>query len=350
MAHQTSRSKAINSRQRISQVPTHIITGFLGAGKSTAIVRLLESKPAGERWAVLVNEFGEIGVDGSLLGAQFTEEQGAYISEVPGGCMCCTALLPMQVALNRLLKRARPDRLLIEPTGLGHPSEVLAVLSGPHYQESLSLRRIITLVDARQLADSRYTTHPVFNQQIAIADLVVGNKADLYQAEEGAALRDYVAQHGARGAEVRVTTQGRLEPQALQGPTRAVAAEDGRGHHHHHHHHHHDAATDTEKPSEGISKAQNQGEGFSSVGWQFSNDHVFDRFALQALLSGLTVERMKAVFITDQGVYGYNATADGLTEIALPEADDSRFEMIARDIAGDLEQQLKACLVGSGAL
>jgi len=147
-------------------VPTNIITGFLGVGKTTAILCLLKKKPANERWAVLVNEFGEIGVDGSLFQGQHSQQQGVFIREVPGGCMCCAAGLPMQIALNQLLSHAKPDRLLIEPTGLGHPEEVLQVLSSEHYQEILSLQKTLTLVDARKLSDERYTTHDTFNQQI----------------------------------------------------------------------------------------------------------------------------------------------------------------------------------------
>jgi len=113
--------------QKINAVPTNIITGFLGVGKTSAILQLLENKPSNERWAVLVNEFGEIGVDGSLFEGKHQESSGVYIREVPGGCMCCAAGLPMQIALNQLLQRAKPDRLLIEPTGLGHPVEVLQI-------------------------------------------------------------------------------------------------------------------------------------------------------------------------------------------------------------------------------
>ena len=97
----------------ISGVPTNIITGFLGVGKTSAILNLLNNKPENERWAILVNEFGEIGIDGSIFESQQSEEQGVYIREVPGGCMCCTAGAPMQVALAQLLRKAKPDRLLI---------------------------------------------------------------------------------------------------------------------------------------------------------------------------------------------------------------------------------------------
>lgn len=100
----------------ILAIPTNVITGFLGVGKTTAILHLLKSNPSNERWAILVNEFGEIGVDGSLLQGQYSESHGVYIREVPGGCMCCAAGLPMQVALNQLLTRAKPQRLSVQGT------------------------------------------------------------------------------------------------------------------------------------------------------------------------------------------------------------------------------------------
>ena len=159
---------------KIEAVPTNIITGFLGAGKTSAILHLLKSKPEDERWAVLVNEFGEIGIDGSLFSGQHNENSGVFIREVPGGCMCCAAGLPMQIALNQLLTRAKPDRLLIEPTGLGHPTEVLQVLTSEYYFDVLSIEKIITLVDARNLADRNYTEHLTFNQQIANSDVIEG--------------------------------------------------------------------------------------------------------------------------------------------------------------------------------
>ena len=116
-------------RNTITQVPTNIITGFLGVGKTTVIQKLLSQKPLEERWAVLVNEFGEVGIDSNLFSSEEGQKNGVTSRQVPGGCMCCTNGLPMQMALNLLLKESKPHRLLIEPTGLGHPKEVLAILS-----------------------------------------------------------------------------------------------------------------------------------------------------------------------------------------------------------------------------
>ncbi|MDF1643260.1 MAG: GTP-binding protein [Pseudomonadales bacterium] len=330
----------MNSDQnRIHAVPTNIITGFLGVGKTSAILHLLKSKPEDERWAVLVNEFGEIGVDGSLFEGQHPNEEGIFIREVPGGCMCCAAGLPMQIALNQLLAKARPDRLLIEPTGLGHPQEVLQVLSAEHYQEILSLQKTLTLVDARKLADPRYTGHETFNQQIAIADIIIGNKLDLYQDEDKARLIAYVKQRGQPHTRVLCTQHGKVELSVLQGPSAGLPPQS----HHHHGHQTKPLAANIPMPECGFLKAENEGEGFRSVGWRFSPDKVFNHQKLFSFLAGLQVERMKAVFITDEGVFGYNLTADALTEIELDDCLESRIEMISENLNDLLEDQLLAC-------
>lgn len=331
-----------SGRSQIRAVPTNIITGFLGAGKTSAILHLMRHKPVHERWAVLVNEFGEIGVDGSLFQGQHSESQGVFIREVPGGCMCCIAGLPMKIALNQLLAKAKPDRLLIEPTGLGHPQEVLQVFSTKYYQVLLSMQKTLTLVDARKLSDSRYTSHDTFNQQIAIADTIIGNKLDLYQDEDKAKLIAYVKQQGQPHAQVLFAQHGEIAVSQLQGATIDYTIQ---SHHHQHQSQEMPMASDAPMPACGFIKAMNEGEGFRSVGWRFSPDKVFHREKLLSLLTGLRVERMKAVFITDEGVFGYNLTADGLTEIVLGKCLESRIEMIADNIDDSLEAQLLSCLV-----
>ncbi|MGF1779000.1 CobW family GTP-binding protein [Vibrio nomapromontoriensis] len=330
-----------SDKQAISAVPTNIITGFLGVGKTSAIVELMEHKPKDERWAILVNEFGEIGVDGSLLQGQKNAEQRVFIREVPGGCMCCTAGLPMQIALSQLLSEARPDRLLIEPTGLGHPKEVLQVLSTEHYRKILSLQKNITLVDARKLSDSRYTSNETFNQQIAIADTVVGNKIDLYQPGDAEKLQAYVADVGRPMTKVIFTQHGAIPFADFEGDTSIHEHPP----HDHHHGHSKPLASELPMPESGLIKATNQGEGFESVGWRFSPNKHFDRKRLIHLLIGLDVERMKAVFITKDGIFGYNMTVDGLTEVELNESTESRIEVISDYVDSALETQLIQCVV-----
>ncbi|MGF1719630.1 GTP-binding protein [Vibrio kyushuensis] len=326
----------------IRAVPTNIITGFLGVGKTSAILSLMKHKPEGERWAILVNEFGEIGVDGSLMKGQYDEEQRVFIREVPGGCMCCAAGLPMQIALSQLLAEAKPDRLLIEPTGLGHPKEVLQVLLSEYYREVISLQKTLTLVDARKLSNVRYTNHDTFNQQISIADTIVGNKLDLYQGADKEVLLDYVAKHGQRGTKVLFAQQGQFDFSELSGPTvfSTVASHD-----HHHHGHSKPLVSELPIPECGFIKAENEEDGFQSIGWRFEPTKVFSRTKLSSLLVSLKAERMKAVFITDTGVFGYNLTPDELTEVELDDCMESRIELISGTIDESFEEHLMACLV-----
>lgn len=157
----------------IQAVPTHIITGFLGAGKTTLLNGLLAQKPAGETWAVLINEFGKIGVDQALI----SQQDGIAIKEVIGGCLCCTSQLPMQVALSRLLQQAKPDRLFIEPTGLAHADQLIAQLSESHWQTSLQLQAVVCVISAAMLLDSRYRQHSTLMSQLEVADILVVSQA-----------------------------------------------------------------------------------------------------------------------------------------------------------------------------
>lgn len=337
-------------REKILAVPTNIVTGFLGVGKTTAIQHLLTQKPAGKRWAVLVNEFGEIGIDGSLFEAGNGESQNVFIREVPGGCMCCAAGLPMQMALNLLLARAKPDRLLIEPTGLGHPKEVIQVLQSEYNRDVLSLNSTITMVDARKISNSRYTENDTFNQQLDIADVIVANKSELYNEHDFRLLTEYIdKRHGKQAKPVFAVTHGAIESEWLQGKSEYKIPL------HHEDHADHIHLSDSELPQneesfneEGFKTVsnQNQEEGYFSQGWVFLPDRVFDRQKLWSTILGIDAERAKGVFITSEGVIGFNKVDEVLTEIHLDDCMDSRFEMITNDpsLLQGVEEQLLACI------
>ena len=335
------------NKGRIQAVPTNIITGFLGVGKTSAILHLLNSKPENERWAILVNEFGEIGIDGALIQGQSTEESGVFIREVPGGCMCCTAGVPMQVALNQLLSKSHPDRLLIEPTGLGHPLEVLQVLADQQYQGVLSIQKIITLVDARQLSDYRYTEHETYIQQIAIADVIVGNKQDLYQHSDYGKLEQFVHQHGLPHVNILSTQQGDIDIAYLEGSSGALSADtDSHEHHHEHNHDQKGIALDLiPVNTKGYVQAINRGEGFESVGWRFTADQVFSHAKLFAVLISLNAERVKGVFNTDEGAIGYNIAGESITQTELHDCPESRIEIIATKASDEWGRQLLECVI-----
>ena len=320
----------------LRNIPTNVITGFLGAGKSTVVMNLLAQKPADERWAVLVNEFGEVGIDGKLIAGSASGSGGVYVREVAGGCMCCAAGIPMQMAMRMLLSRAKPSRLLIEPTGLGHPMEVLEMLQSAYYRDILDLRSTVTLVDARKISDTRYASHETFNQQIDIADVIVASKADLYGDTETRALRNHLDARGWSGNQV-TSANGSLPLDTLSPKsTRGVLAQAQDREHEH------DSQPLTELqtpmaeppltfPPEGYLRLENRDPTFSSAGWLFRPDFVFRYSAITSLLGTMHAERIKALVRTDRGDFGYNAASDVLTEVPLTDLDDSRIEVIVRE-------------------
>lgn len=326
----------------LSAVPTNVITGFLGVGKTTAIQHLLANKTSNAPWAVLVNEFGEVGIDGSMLaGKKRTGE--VHIREVPGGCMCCAAGIPMQVALNQLLREARPERLLIEPTGLGHPKEILAVLEAGAYASVLDLRATITLVDARKISEPRYTGNDIFNQQLAVADLIIAHKADLYQPGDFEQLQSYL-QAVKQGAPLEQVVQGQLHQDWLDRPRLQVSSPRG-SLSPQQLHSGPSVAPDQTLPESGILRVENQGEGYHSVGWRFHPQHVFDYGALLHWLRGIPQTRLKAVCITGDGIFALNLADGVLTVMDLDDALESRLEIISEEpLDGPiLESQLLAC-------
>jgi len=193
-----------NNAPSYQGIKVNIITGFLGAGKTTLIRHLLRQVPDGESWAILVNEFGEIGLDKDLLEADLKRDadstldspvllENIAIKQVAGGCLCCTTSAAFQVSLNTLIKTHNPDRILIEPSGLGHPKNILKQLQSPYYQSVLQLESVLCLLDARNLNDARYYNHPNFIEQIAMADILIASKTELYQESDWHAFHAYTA-------------------------------------------------------------------------------------------------------------------------------------------------------------
>ncbi len=303
-----------------SRVPTNIITGFLGSGKTTAILHLLKTKPANEKWAVLVNEFGEIGIDGAIL-----SEQGAVIKEVPGGCMCCAAGVPMSVGITALL-RQNPDRLLIEPTGLGHPKQVMATLTSSQYQDYVDLKATIALVDPRNLGDEKYTSNANFCDQLACADVVIGNKVDACKVQDIDCFNSWVTDQKPAKVFTKLVQQGQVPVELLDTQRLFENTQNIEEHHHHH------ANMEPQfqlPPGEAFVRKENKGQGYYSCGWLFGAEYQFDFDQLFDMLSALTAERVKAVMNTSRGCYAFNL-ANGVVsvnEMSL-EGFESRIEVI----------------------
>ncbi|WP_026223448.1 CobW family GTP-binding protein [Methylosarcina fibrata] len=325
--------------REFTNIPTNMVMGFLGAGKTTAILNLLQQKPFGEKWAVLVNEFGQVGIDGAIFAAS-----GAIVKEVAGGCLCCAVGLPFQIAVNRLLTEVEPDRLLIEPTGLGHPKRVFDMLADGYFRTVLDMRASICLVDPRKLSDSRYTSHENFVDQIALSDVLVANKMDLADQAAVQRLNCWAEQSHPPKIVVAQTVQGKLDIAWLdltRNPERRAVFPNA----------HQTGAihqipelilTHKDRPS------LNEADGYRSFGAVFPEQSCFDYARTADFLSQLKAERIKGVLLTNKGWFIFNA-ADGLMTIAQckPSA-NSRIEIVARQNNWqDIPSALNRCIINS---
>jgi G3E family GTPase len=279
-------------------IPTNIITGFLGVGKTTAILDLLKQRPASQRWAVLVNEFGDVAID--QIPFLERRDDNLLVREVAGGCICCTAGASMRDALRRILQSGDINRLIIEPTGLGHPWRVLDSLRGDDFRDQLDLRATICLVDPRSWQKAVAQENRTFYDQAHLADVVAVNKVDLADKSLVAACVDWAQTLFPKKTLVATTQNGRLKPEWLD------AASDGsrtpffaEQHSHHHGKCHAHASQDLPNALLRGSphRSVNVANGHHACGWVFSPDDVFDEDRLlETLFDSFDVLRLKGAF------------------------------------------------------
>ncbi|WP_343552874.1 GTP-binding protein [Pantoea sp.] len=300
----------------------NLITGFLGSGKTTTLLHLLANKPANENWAILVNEFGEIGIDGALLA-----DRGATLKEIPGGCMCCVNGLPLQVGLNMLLKQAKPDRLIIEPTGLGHPKQLLNMLRAAVYQPWIAVDATLTLLDPRQLAEQRVVKNENFRDQLVAADIVIANKSDRWSDEDRQRLQVWQQQFlGDR--QLVEAAWGNIDPELLKQPALADRAVPDAAHHNHSSRPQGLAALKLDGQAR-WRRALNEGQGHASCGWIFDGETVFDTIKALEWARLAPVDRVKGVLRTPDGLVNINRQGEDLFIETRPTTPpDSRIELI----------------------
>lgn len=203
-------------------VPVNIITGALGAGKTTAIARLLAAKPAAEQWVVILNEFTDAGVDALTLAMAAT---GAYdVRAIPGGCLCCTGEEDFQRQLRNLLREQKPARILIEPSGIGHPGAVVEELRDYERAGELKLKSTIALIDPQRL-DALEAQDGIERDQIDAADVVLLSKAELADHAERERFSSAAQQLFPAKRWIGLSERGELPPIALDPPAAAYSFE-----------------------------------------------------------------------------------------------------------------------------
>lgn len=174
--------------QTSNPIPVYLITGLLGSGKTTLLSKLLQQQPAGQKWAVLVNEFGEIDIDTEIL--KHSSTNTVLFESVKGGCICCSANHFMHQALQKLIAQ-KPDVIWIEPTGLGHPAGIMDTLQ--KFPE-IKLKLTLGLITPKQLTTERWQKSAVMRDLMTLADAVLLSQTDLATPTEIHTALDLLAQ------------------------------------------------------------------------------------------------------------------------------------------------------------
>lgn len=258
------------------KIPATVITGFLGAGKTTLIRNMLQTAN-GKRIALIINEFGDLGVDGDVLkgcGIETCTEDD--IVELNNGCICCTVADDFVPTMEKLLARdQRPDHIVIETSGLALPQPLVNAFNWPEIREQVTVDGVVTVVDSRALADGRFAhdhdklnaqrkaddaldhespLEELFEDQLTAADMIVMNKADLVKKAEyekleadfrtkiPASVKVIKSMHGTLGLEVLLGLEAATESQIHNRKSHheleheAFHAEHGDDAHHEHDH------------------------------------------------------------------------------------------------------------------
>lgn len=319
-----------------------IVSGFLGAGKTTLIKKLLKEALGGEQVVLIENEFGEIGIDGGFL-----KDSGIEITEMNSGCICCSLVGDFGTALKEVLDKYHPDRILIEPSGVGKLSDVMRAVEGATASEGVHLNSAVAVVDAKKCKTYLKNFGEFFANQIEHAGTIILSRTGEMSDEKINAAVALIREHNAKAA-IITTPWDKLE-----GVKILEAIEDAKdlgaelmkevlAAHEHDHEHHHDHDENCtcgchDHDHEGHHHHHHADEVFTSVGIETSSK--FTKEQVQACLNELENEekygavlRAKGMLPTEGDLFIHFDHVPGESEI--------------RD--GSTEYIGKICVIGSG--
>lgn len=298
----------------------HLFSGFLGTGKTTAIRSLIDQKPQDEQWLIIVNEFGEIGIDGAVL-----SDNGIPVAEISGGCLCCTAGAQMGDTVKKMLQQNQPHRLIIEASGLAHAAGVIDELKAPEFTDILDIAAVFTVIDPRQFIDSNFASHALYKDQIGVCDVLLASKTDLCTAEQLQQFHEQAAKLFPPKALIAETNHAQVKIEWLDTPV-------------------------TEKSRYRLKTLPENTMGYQSQGFTFAAGRNFDGERLTQFFNDLPkltdgLVRAKGVFqVLDTWVWlNWVDGQWGANQVSWRR--DSRFELIAKSFDVDeIERRLNAAL------
>ncbi|MEN3792985.1 putative photosynthetic complex assembly protein PuhE [Fulvimarina sp. MAC3] len=373
----------LKSRGERKPFAVDIVVGFLGAGKTTTLRRMLSEANPAEKTVVLVNDFGELGIDGSLLSGQ-----GADVVELPNGCICCSLRKDLAAQLREVVANMAPDRVLIEPSGVADVASLLQVLAAPEIATNVKATKLFTVIDAGAfLAD--YARMPdYFDVQARIAPVFILNKIDLVSESELSAVRETLIALNPK-ARILPARYGAVEEELV--PSQAIyvhAARDaaldsgedhhahaghahGRGHAHDHHahedahghdhDHRHDHGHHHPEPGLGL------GSWSRSLTRPIATDELSARLHQVARGDMGRVDRMKGIAKSGDGWLRFDIAGGRVSmSVHIPQKNESAralaigkdlnvskldrlFEVTAAEVSGEAKEQPKSGFGGEPA-
>lgn len=348
-----------------------VFLGFLGSGKTTAIAKLLHQRPVSEHWSIFVNEFGKVSIDHALVDSC---TQGVAVEKLGGGCACCTMSFAFKPLLAQFIRRLKPDRLILEPSGVSHPAKVVDILRSSDFAGAIDLRNIICLIDPKDLNDPRWNKSEVFQDQVQLADIVIINWTDARERKLIDACRTWVEGFDPPKQLILETSFGVIDSQLLDqefdtvrfplfsdahpAPKPKVSKaslnellvlEN----------HHRKAQLEKKdfqgKPEPGHplryenGGTRNGGTGFHACGWVFRIDDVFDQKKLTGFLGEVqAIVRLKGVLRCEEDWWQINRAKESVEFSKSSYRRDSRLEVIFDSQSCDwvrFERSLLQCFV-----
>ena len=342
------------------RIPTNLIVGFLGSGKTTAIVNLIQQRLQGEHWSILVNEFGTVSIDHALVDSSHDQ---IAVEKLGGGCACCTMSFAFKPLLAQFIRRSKPDRLILEPSGVSHPAKVVDLLRSSDFSGVIDLRNIICLIDPKDFDDPKWQESEIFQDQVQLADIVIINWTDSRPQEQVNRCRQWIDSFNPPKQLVVETNFGKIDKELLDKnfntvrfplfadahptPTAELAGLQV-------------LSAPGEIDTKHVQKAPtlapgipnrfpNQGPSYRGCGWLFHVDDVFDRDQLMDFLGALNpIVRLKGVLRCRGNWWAINRAKEATDLSTSTYRRDSRLEIIVDSDSlnwNQVEQGLLSCLL-----
>lgn len=293
------------------KIPLHIISGFLGVGKTTTIIQLLKQAPSNEYIATVINEYGDIGIDGTILAS---ETQSLAIKEIPGGCICCSSGELLVETLETLIQELKPTRLIIEPSGIARPSDIQVIIENSPLKNTFDIHPMITLIDPELYQDENMKDDFIYEDQLESSDIIGITKTDLNSDEIIQRIINYFSASIPPKLGIFPIKFGKLPFSVLNlnwNSTYEFSRNETTDDHHHH-----------------LETTPYKGFGYILGDGIFSLHKLTDVF--HSILSENKMMRMKGIFRTDEGLFLLELTLKRFHQKKYDYRNENRVDMILK--------------------